>query len=166
MHLPCPRPFLYDCRCPYHPFILQTPTLTHYPASGLLVLRGRPYLVSRESKRGPHFMRELLKAVDSGRYELLCTVQFYTYRFERMLSALCTNPNGTREVFSLRVLISVNGVPVGVYVRRLQKWARTHVPARARARRLALAMALHARLGSGSALGNLCPDALAMACWA
>ena len=163
MH-PCPKHFLYDCKCQSRPHILNTPILTHYPASGLLVIRARLYLINRPCSRGPHFMLALLNAVDSGRYEILATVQFYKYRFERMLSAVCHNPNGTSEVFGLRLLISHNGVPVIVHVKRLQRWARLHVPARAQSRRLALAMALHDRLGAGAAIGALGPDALEMIC--
>ena len=160
MLLHCPKPFLYDCKCPQYAHIIQTPTLTHYPATGLLVVKGRVYLISRESPRGPHFMLALIKSVESTRYELLCTVRFYKYRFERMISAVCENPNMTREIFSLRVLTSVDGVPIVCFIMRLQRWARTHVPARRLSRRLALAMALHARLGEGSALGRMGADAL------
>ncbi len=164
-YTPCPRPFLYDCKCPRYRHVLQTPSLTYYPVSGLLVVKGRLYIITRPCERGVHFMLRLLESVEFGRYEILATVQFYQYRFERMLSAACHNPNGTTEIFGLRLLVSHNGLPVLVHVKRLQRWARHHVPARAQARRLALAMALHARLGRGAAIGGLGPDALALVGW-
>ena len=58
--------------------------------------------------------------------------------------------------------VSAGGLLVLHHVKRLQSWARVHVPARRAARRLALAMALHQRLGEGSALGALGADALGL----
>lgn len=162
MQYPCPKPFLYDCKCPSYRQIVQTPHLTHYPTSGLLVIKDRIYLIDRPSCRGPHFLLSLFDTMTSGRSEILATVLFRRFRYERMISAVCANPNGSTELFNLRVCLSLGGIGIAVHIKRIQKWARTVLPARKRERRLALAMGLHPRLGSESVLHWVGEDVLGL----
>lgn len=160
----CQQPFLYDCKCPYFQEIVHTPYVTYCPKGGLLVIEGRLYLISRPCPRGPHFIKALLGAIESDRFEILQTVVYRIYQYKRIVAAVCTNPNGSTEFFKLTVWTSLNGMSIIKHVQRLQKWARNHVGPRSRERRLALAMALHPRLGGHSLLSVLGEDVLGLLC--
>ena len=147
----CHAQRLYVCRCPVVPEIIDLPGITYYHANSMIMIGGSLYTLLFPSK-GRHYVDAMMGAVSSG-------TAYSSVRF-RLIGRVCltlstTVPNqhtGTSELVWWTV------VPCTWQALAVQRWLRRMLYKVRAQRRLALAMALHPRLGGQSPLAVLCAD--------
>lgn len=145
----CPASSLYACRCAASPRIRELPNVSYYPASRMVRIGNSLHTLVFPAK-GPHYVEAMMCAISSGRVGESTTF-LLSGRVCRNLVA--TIPNHHQGGFQLAWWTTL---PSNSQALTLQRWLRR---LRARAeRRLALAMALHPRLGRGAGLSVLCAD--------
>ena len=148
----CPSAYLCRCPCPRHTRPLTFPGAAYYPASGLVVIRGVLHAVIFSSRQR-HYAEVVVHALASG-----CAQSspgfLHMGRVCRHVATCVVYPRGIREIVSWMVFSCQREAL------RLQRWLRQLLFERRAARRLAIAMALHPRLGACSPLSALCGDSL------
>ena len=148
----CSSVYLYRCCCPRHTRPLALSGTTYYPDSGLVAIKGSLHAVIFSS-RTRHYAEAVVHALASG-----CAQPspgfLHMGRVCRHIATCVVYPRGMMEIVSWMVF-SCHREAL-----RLQRWFRELLFQKRVARRLALAMALHPRLGVDSCLGTLCVDAL------
>ena len=158
----CVQQCLSQCRCKaamhVTPSSVYFPTSAYYPKSCLLLFNRRLYIICFPIP-GPHFIEAIMREVFFGRAVLYRTTSL-GFNVYKSISAICVNPNGTLELLRLRIYTSRLGIPLVFLIKSLQRWARRLITHRKQAKMLALAMGLHRRLGSASALQVLSDDAV------
>ena len=153
----CTSSYFYFCGCPQHTSILVLPGVTYYPAGSLLMVNGSLCFITQHYHRPRHYAEAIVGAISEGR--ALRSVPFVERgRVCWSLTASFLYPSESMMEILAWTVFSCHSQAL-----RVQRWFRK-VLFRIRApRRLALAMALHPRLGEASLLGALlCLDVVGM----
>ena len=149
----CPSNILYTCRCPMGGQIRELRGVSYYPMSRMIRIGNSLHALHCISNGGMHYVNAMMDAISSGRVEESATF---------LLSGLvCKN-------LVVRVRDSLEGSQLlwwtifhsNRQALTIQRWFRRMLGRGER--RLALAMALHPRLGQGSPLVALCTDQLCL----
>ena len=149
----CASAYFYFCDCPRRTSILILPGVTYYPASSLLMIGDSLSGIVHWQRQSRHYAEALVGAISTGRVKR-SALSIESGRVCCGLEASFAYPSeGMMEIIGLFSCQS--------QALRVQRWFRRILSRKPR--RLALAMAMHPRLGEASLLGSLlCSDVVGM----
>ena len=149
----CASAHFYFCGCPRRTSILVFPGAVYYPKSSLLMVGGSLSVIEHWQSQPRHYAEALVGAISAGRALRSAALVKWGRVCWSLETSFVYPSEGLMEILGW-TLFSCHSQAL-----RVQRWFRRilfrmHTP-----RRLALAMAMHSRLGEASLLGSLlCSD--------